>query len=108
MFYFGAGSAGSVEANLQRWRGQMKGGEGDTRKSSVNGMTVTTLDVSGTYAASTGPMMRAGPSKANYRMIASIVESPSGAFYFKLTGPQETVAYWQPSFEQFIRSAKGS
>ena len=108
VFYFGTGSAGSVEANLQRWRGQMKGARGDTRKSTANGLTVTTLDVKGSYAASMGPMMKSGKEKPNYRMIASIIESPAGAYYFKLTGPQKTVEHWYSSFEQFINSAKGS
>ena len=108
VFYFGTGSAGSIEANLQRWRGQMKGARGDTRKSTANEMTVTTLDVTGSYAASMGPMMKSGKEKPNYRMIASIIESSAGAYYFKLTGPQKTVEYWHSSFEQFINSAKGS
>ncbi|MBS11509.1 MAG: hypothetical protein CME19_07895 [Gemmatimonadetes bacterium] len=108
VFYFGAGNAGSVEMNLQRWRGQMKGAEGETTKGTVNGMPVTTLDVSGSYAASMGPMMQSGPEKSGYRMVASIVESPAGAYYFKLTGPQETVSHWKQTFDQFIASAKAS
>ncbi len=106
VFYFGTGSAGSVEANLQRWRGQMKGAEGDTKKSVANGMPVTTLDVTGSYASSMGPMMKPGEDKPNYRMIASIIESPAGAYYFKLTGPQGTVAHWQPAFETYIQSMR--
>lgn len=108
VFYFGSGSAGSVEANLQRWRGQMKGAEGETQKRTVNGMPVTTLDVTGAYAASMGPMMQPGPEKAGYRMVASIVESPAGAYYFKLTGPEKTVGHWKETFDRFIGSAKGS
>ena len=108
VFYFGTGSAGSVEANLQRWRGQMKGAQGDTKKSTVSGMPVTTLDVTGSYASSMRPMMQSGQEKPDYRMIASIIESPAGAYYFKLIGPQKTVGYWQSSFEKFINGAQGS
>lgn len=108
VFYFGAGNAGSVEANLERWRGQMKGAQGETTKSTANGMNVTTLDVTGSYAESSGPMMQAGKAQPGYRMIASIVESPAGAYYFKLTGPNSTVAHWQGAFASFIASAKGS
>ena len=86
----------------------MKGAEGDTKKSAVNGMAVTTLDVSGSYAAAMGPMMQAGPEKPNYRMIASIVESRAGAYYFKLTGPEKTVEHWQPMFAGFIQTARAS
>ena len=108
VFYFGRGNAGTVEANLARWRGQMKGAQGETTKRSVNGMSVTTLDVSGSYAAASGPMMQAGPAQPGYRMIASIVESPAGAYYFKLTGPASTVGHWKPTFDGFIGSAKAS
>jgi hypothetical protein len=108
VFYFGTGNAGSVDANLDRWRGQMKGAEGDTRKGTANGMAVTTLDVKGAYAASMGPRMQPGQTKPDFRMIASIVESPAGAYYFKLTGPQNTIEHWHSSFTQFISSAKGS
>ena len=108
VFYFGSGNAGSVDANLERWRGQMKGAQGETTKGMANGMNVTTIDVTGSYAASTGPMMQAGATKPGYRMIASIVESPAGAYYFKLTGPGNTVAHWNDSFAAFIASAKGS
>ena len=107
VFYFGTGSAGSIDANLDRWRGQMKGAEGDTKKSSLNGLAVTTLDITGTYVSS-GPMMQGGETKPDFRMIASIVESPAGAYYFKLTGPQKTIAHWHVSFTQFTNSAKGS
>ncbi len=108
VFYFGAGNAGSVEANLERWRGQMKGAQGNTKKASVNGMAVTTLDITGSYAAGVGMQMQPGPEVNNYHLIASIVESPVGAYYFKLTGPVQTIAHWQDSFERFVNSAKGS
>jgi len=85
----------------------MKGAEGDTKKSSLNGLAVTTLDITGTYVSS-GPMMQGGETKPDFRMIASIVESPAGAYYFKLTGPQKTIAHWHVSFTQFTNSAKGS
>jgi len=108
VFYFGTGNAGSVDANLDRWRGQMKGAEGDTQKGTAHGMVVTTLDVRGAYVTSMGPRMQPGQTKPDFRMIASIIESPAGAYYFKLTGPQNTIEHWQSSFTQFISSAKGS
>ena len=86
----------------------MKGAEGDTQKGTVHGMAVTTLDVRGAYTISMGPRMQPGQTKPDFRMIASIVESPAGAYYFKLTGPQNTIEHWHSSFTQFISSAKGS
>src|SRR5260370_16466562 len=61
VYYFG-GSGGSVDANIQRWIGQMQQPDGtassaaatrETRK--VNGLTVTLVDVRGTYVAHMAP-----------------------------------------------------
>src|SRR5215831_7402877 len=73
VYYFGQGQGGSVEANLQRWIGQMQTPDGKpstnakTENTNVNGLKVTLLDVSGTYTGSdTGA---GGPSQrqSNYR-----------------------------------------
>jgi hypothetical protein len=55
VYYFG-GQGGSIDANIERWVGQMQQADGqpssavakrETRK--VNGLTLTLVDVSGTY-----------------------------------------------------------
>jgi len=66
------------------------------------------MDVSGTYRESMGPMMQGGAAKTEWRMAAAIVESPQGAFYFKLVGPEATVARWKPEFKRFIDAVKKS
>ncbi len=110
VFYFGARSAGSVGANLDRWRKQItpppRTAPSDPVTRTIGTMRVTVIDLEGSYRAGTGMRMAPGPPKANYRMVAAIVESPSGAYYFKLTGPSETVAYWRTSFAQCINSAR--
>src|SRR5262245_59238925 len=52
--YFGPGQGGSVEANIERWKGQMLGPDGkpaaariENRK--VHGVPVVVIDSSGTY-----------------------------------------------------------
>jgi len=115
VFNFGPGQAGSVEANLQRWYGQItqpdgspSGNAAQTSEKMVDGMEVTLMDVSGTYRESMGPMMQGGAAKTEWRMAAAIVESPQGAFYFKLVGPEATVARWKPEFKRFIDAVKKS
>ena len=110
VYYFGPGQAGSVQANLSRWYRQVKQPDGGASKDvakveerMVSGMKVTMADVSGTYApGSMGPMMSAPPPKDGYRMIAAIVESKAGAYYLKLTGPENTMGDWADSFERFV------
>ncbi len=114
VFHFGPGQGGSVEANLKRWYGQFRQPDGRpsgevarvTRKT-VSGMRVTAADVSGTYApAAMGPMVPAGEPKPNFRMLAAIVESPQGPYFFKLTGPEGTVGHWKGAFDRFIESVR--
>jgi hypothetical protein len=112
VFYFGPGQGGSVEANLDRWMGQIQQPDGGSSKDkaktdtlTVNGMKVTLLDVSGTYAG--GDMGRgSGPAKSNFRMRAGVIETPKGGYFVKLVGPEKTVGKWDESFIAFIKSAE--
>ena len=114
VFYFGAGQGGSVDANLERWIGQMQSADGrpakgaaKTETTTVNGMKVTLLDVAGTYSG--GDMGGGGgtpSSKPNFRMRAGVIETPKGAYFIKLVGPEKTVARWDSSFQEFIKSAE--
>lgn len=108
VFYFGLGQGGSVEANIDRWIGQISQPDGSsskdrakTSKREVTGLPVTLVDVSGTYSAG---MMSPGPPKAGYRMLAAVVETSEGPWFFKLVGPEKTIAKWAPSFDYFINS----
>jgi hypothetical protein len=112
VFYFGLSQGGSVEANLARWFGQFKQPDGrsseetaQVSKREVGGMPVTLADVSGTYAPSAmRPMAPTAPPRTGYRMLAAIVESPVGSYYFKLTGPEGTVDHWSDAFSKFVDS----
>jgi len=112
VYYFG-GSGGSVEANIQRWLGQMKQPDGrDTatiakRESrTVNQLTISLLDVSGTYVAEMRPGATEHYDKPAFRMRAAIVDTPSGPYYVKLVGPEKTVARWGDAYAAFIESMR--
>jgi|SRR5215471_11106100 len=111
VYYFGQGQGGSVNANLERWTGQMQTADGKpltgkTERMTVNGLKVTLLDVSGTYAGSDMGGGGATQSKPNYRMRAGVIETPGGAYFIKLVGPEKTVAHWEQSFQDFVKSAE--
>jgi len=112
VYYFG-GSGGSVEANIERWIGQMQ--QPDGRPSSavakrttrtVNGLAVTLVDVSGTYVAEMTPGAAARHNSLNYRLRAAVVTTPNGPYFVKLTGPAATIAAAEKAFEQFLASIK--
>jgi hypothetical protein len=112
VYYFG-GSGGSVDANIDRWIGQMQQPDGgkssEVAKRStrtVNGLPVTLVDVSGTYVAEMTPGSSQRHNSPNFRLRAAVVTTPNGPYFIKLTGPAATVAAAEPAFEQFLSSIK--
>ena len=105
VFYFGQGKGGGVEDNIARWVAQFEASappKRDTR--TVHGLRVYTVDVSGTYLASGGPMMQSQGKKPGYRLLGAIVEAPRGLVFFKCTGPAATIAKGQADFQSLIGS----
>lgn len=67
---------GGVQANITRWISQIDKPEGEPNQKSekINGLSVTTVDVSGSFKGG-GPMMgQSGAPKAGYRLLGAIVE----------------------------------
>jgi len=106
--FFGPGQGGGVDANIERWRGQVQGSDGKPAAAKIDKRTgravpITVIDSSGTYTGMGGPMM-AGKPVNGYRLLGAIVEGPGGSVFFKLTGPAKTVAAQQKNFEQLLAS----
>lgn len=106
--FFGPGQGGGVDANIERWRGQVQGSDGKPAAAKIDKRTgravpITVIDSSGTYTGMGGPMM-AGKPVSGYRLLGAIVEGPGGSVFFKLTGPAKTVAAQQKNFEQLLAS----
>ncbi len=106
---FYANIGGSPEANIERWINQFQQPEGEPSSEvaevdnvEVANFAVTTLDVSGTYVAS--PMMGGDGNQPNYRLLGAVVVGDQGPWFFKLTGPQNTVAHWESAFNNMIDS----
>jgi hypothetical protein len=104
VYYFGQGQGGSVEANIDRWKGQFEGSKDAPKveKRTIHGLKTTTLDVSGTYTGMGGPSAPQGPPKQGYRLLGAIVEGPQGSIFFKFAGPIKTVAQNQSAFEKML------
>jgi hypothetical protein len=101
-----------VQANLDRWVGQMEQPDGRPSKAvastetlTVNGMKVTALDVSGKYVAEMAPGSATRLNKPGFRLKAAVVETAGGPYFVKLTGPAKTVEQWNAAFTGFLRSA---
>jgi hypothetical protein len=105
IIYYFAGGGGSVDANLQRWASQVQSTKDPVRATAtVNGLKLTSLDVSGTYVAEMRPGSSDHYNKPGFRMRATVVETPKGPYFIKLTGPAKTVESAGTAFDQFLQS----
>jgi hypothetical protein len=105
---------GGVAANIKRWIDQFEQTDGSSsdskakqNKETINGLNVSTVDLTGTFKG--GGMAMAGQptaKKPGYRLLGAIVETPQGEIFFKLTGPEKTVAAAQPEFQSLLKSIK--
>ena len=111
VYFFGATQGGAVQANIDRWISQIQQPDGSSSKdkaktetSTVNGLKVTSVDVAGTYTAEMAPGTPGQRNDANYRMRAAVIETPKGNYFLKLVGPAKTLARWEQSVTDFVKS----
>ncbi len=109
VYFFGAGQGGSVQANLDRWKGQIlapRGKPSDAKiaKRTIHGLKVTTIDASGDYTGMGGPIASSKSVQHNYRLLGAIVEGPGGNVFIKFTGPAKTIAASRAALEQLLNS----
>ena len=111
LYYFGPSGGGGISANVERWIGQMKQPDGSESKDkarqdsiTINGLKVTTIDLAGTYTAETAPASGKFYNNPNYRLRAAVIETPKGSYYLKVVWPEKTVARWNGSVTDFLKS----
>jgi hypothetical protein len=105
------GAGGSVEQNMDRWKGQFSPPEGKSlddvakvTKMTVNGQTVHLLDVHGTFNDRPSPQAE-GVKREDYRMLAAIIETKDfGNYFVKFYGNKETVAKAEKEYKAFLES----
>jgi hypothetical protein len=109
VFYFGPGQGGGIDANIERWIKQFP----DTKSSAVrredfdaNGLRVHTVEIEkGTFISG---MPGDTQAKTGYGLLGGIVEAPSGAYFFKVTGPAASVKAARADFRKLLSSVKPS
>jgi hypothetical protein len=113
LYYFG-GQGGTVQANLDRWIGQMTQPDGRASKDvattstmkTSSGLSVALVDVGGTYVAEVTPGSKERLNKPGFRLRAAVIETPTGPYFVKLTGPVKTIAKWNDSYLAFVKSLR--
>ena len=106
VFFFGPGGGGPVDANIDRWVGQVEGAAKPTPETfETNGYKVTWVDVKGTLKPSG---MGMGPSTpiSNARLYGAVVEGPGGPWFFKAQGPDSTLGPQRDAFVALLKSVR--
>lgn len=112
--YFFRGEGGSADSNFRRWASQFAQPDSTPSfdkatmaKSTVDDMPLGTMDLSGTYVAPVTPMDPTNRhNKPNFRMLAAVLETSEGPYFFKLVGPEKTIEKWANAYWEFVKSAK--
>ncbi|MEA2691667.1 MAG: hypothetical protein QOJ16_1054 [Acidobacteriota bacterium] len=111
VFYFGAGQGGNVEANIERWIDQVEAAPGTPKPErgtlDANGLKVSWVDVHGTLKPNA---MGMGPSTpvTNARLFGAVVEGPGGPWFFKVTGPDKTLAPQRDAFFAMLKTVRAA
>jgi hypothetical protein len=112
VYYFGEGGAGSVQANVDRWLSQFKQADGresrevaKIEQAQFAGREGSLVSVSGRYVA---PAMPGGEpmDKPDQALLAAIVNSAQGPYYFRLVGDTAAVSAHSPRFRELLASLK--
>jgi hypothetical protein len=113
VYYFGTNGAGSVDDNLDRWVGQFQQPDGKKsrdvakiEKTKFGGQNATFVSVSGRFVAQAMPGTTEAVDKQDQALLAAIVDSPSGPYYFKLVGAKATVDASAAAFRAMLGSLK--
>jgi len=114
VFNFGPASGGGVDANLQRWIGQMTLPDGAdplaaaTRSEfTADGMAGHVISLDGSYkSGGMRPMGGGGELMAGYRLVGVVLEGPQGGVFFKLTGPKASAAAMEGDLLAMVKGAR--
>jgi hypothetical protein len=103
---------GGVDANVARWEKFFVDADKKTPKAKLEkkkGVNVdaTRIEVSGRYIAAITPGQPARYDKPGFRLLGAIVITPDNTgYFFKLTGPEKTIADATKDFDALIESLK--
>lgn len=116
VLFHGTGSQGDVDKNFRSWFAQFDGDAASAARREVfqvRGMEIEMVEVSGTYKVALGPDR--GPAKKSpvemvkkgHRLIGAAVKTPDrGNWFFRMTGPDETVQSARSALRSLLESAR--
>nr|HEX4317177.1 hypothetical protein [Kofleriaceae bacterium] len=111
VYYFGESGAGSVKDNTDRWLSQFERSDGKTaaevakiEQTKFGGQDATTITTTGKFHAES--MMAGQPAQdfPDGELLAAIVNSPAGPYYFKGVGSKATMDANAAKFRAMLSS----
>jgi hypothetical protein len=113
VFFFGVGSGGGTQANLERWASQFTQADGGDpmakakveSTTSKGGLKVTTISLAGRYQSSG---MGGGPSydEPGWQLFGAVVEGQGGPWFFKAVGPETVIGQWRPRLTEMYKGLR--
>jgi hypothetical protein len=111
IYYFGDQGAGTIEDNVERWLGQFTQPDGKATRdvakiqtTRIAGQDATLVAASGHYVASAMPGGGEAVDKLDQSLLAAIIASPTGPYYFKLVGAKKTIDASSVQFRAMLDS----
>lgn len=77
-------AGGTVDANIERWKGQFKYPDLKRSNMEAHGVKITFVEIRGTYLEGTDP-------KTGRVLLGAIAETQPDLTFFKMVGPEKTV-----------------
>jgi len=99
-------TGGGLEANLDRWRGQIQPGSNDPAPQEE---TVRVGDRDAVIVELTGQFqdqMSSGGMRSDWTLLGAAIPTGPAHFFLKLTGPRTTVEGHRAAFRQMVATAR--
>ncbi|APR75575.1 Hypothetical protein A7982_00921 [Minicystis rosea] len=116
VFFFGTGSKGDPAPNFKEWFSQFDGDAGASAKREeleIRGFKIETVETAGTYKIALTPPVKGRKQppvamvKNNYRLYGAVVKTKDrGNWFFKMTGPDETVQSAKSAFRAMLETLR--
>jgi hypothetical protein len=105
------GGAGTVEANLERWRKLFQDEAGnapriETKTVQGKNIEVVRAETHGEYHPAQFPGRPAEPVRKNARLLGAIVTGGDVSYYIRMVGPDRTMKKLTPEFDEMLKSIK--
>ena len=94
-------AASGIDANFERWKGQITGGTSREGELECGGETARTLELSGYFRPGFGK-----PNRPDWAMFGVAIPSPGNDYYVKLVGPKGKISEAQKELRAMIESAE--